>query len=108
MSAAHGSQSLIAAVPRIPARAHGAAPLTVALTLSADQFAELAEAVAARLQPVEHSTPWLSTEQAAAYLAAKPAWIHDLVQLGKLTPRRDGRRLLFARADLDAYLEASI
>jgi hypothetical protein len=27
------------------------------------------------------------------------------VQLGKLEPRRDGRRLLFRRADLDAYLE---
>jgi len=51
--------------------------------------------------------PYLSTEQAAKYLAAKPARVHDLVALGKLTPRRDGRRLLFRRDDLDAYIEAS-
>jgi excisionase family DNA binding protein len=52
-------------------------------------------------------SPWLSTEQAAEYLAAKPSRIHDLVALGKLAPRRDGRRLLFRRDELDAYAEAS-
>ena len=60
------------------------------------------------LQPAaEHPTPWLSTEPAADYLAAKPGRLHDLVQLGRLTPRRDGRRLLFHRGELDAYLESS-
>jgi excisionase family DNA binding protein len=54
------------------------------------------------------SAPWLSTEQAADYIAAKPARIHDLVALGRLTPRRDGRRLLFKRSDLDDYIEASV
>ena len=54
------------------------------------------------------ASPWLSTEQAAEYLAAKPARVHDLVALGRLTPRRDGRRLLFRRVDLDEYLEASV
>jgi excisionase family DNA binding protein len=65
--------------------------------------------VSERLRPAQpgHATPWLNTEEAAAYIAAKPARVHDLVQIGKLTPRRDGRRLLFARRDLDAYLEAS-
>jgi hypothetical protein len=29
------------------------------------------------------------------------------VKLGKLDPRRDGRRLLFKAADLDTYLEAT-
>jgi hypothetical protein len=37
-------------------------------------------------------------------LAASPDRIHDLVQLGKLNPRRDGRRLLFRREALYAYL----
>jgi hypothetical protein len=32
--------------------------------------------------------------------------LDDLVQLRKIEPCRDGRRLLFRRADLDAYLRA--
>ena len=67
----------------------------------------LADLVAERLRPAPHErSPWLDTAGAADYLAAKPARIHDLVALGRLTPRRDGRRLLFRREDLDAYLEA--
>jgi excisionase family DNA binding protein len=81
--------------------------LTVDLRLTPDQLDALADAVAARLQPAPAGTPWLDTEQAADYLAAKPSRIHDLVGLGKLAPRRDGRRLLFKRSDLDAYLESS-
>jgi excisionase family DNA binding protein len=53
----------------------------------------------------ENRSPWLDTRGAAEYLSAKPQRIHDLVQLGKLKPRRDGRRLLFRPEDLDAYLE---
>jgi excisionase family DNA binding protein len=74
---------------------------------------EIIEAVARRAAEIvaaEQSSavsPWLSTEQAAEYIAAKPARVHDLVALGKLTPRRDGRRLLFKRSDLDAYVEGS-
>lgn len=74
---------------------------------------ELLEQIAARaaalvLEQQTSSAPtWLNTTDAADYIAAKPGRIHDLVQLGKLAPRRDGRRLLFRRDDLDAYLEAS-
>jgi excisionase family DNA binding protein len=84
--------------------------LTLTLELSGEQLDAIAESVAVRLRPapLEHATPWLNTADAAAYLAAKPARLHDLVQLGRLTPRRDGRRLLFHRSDLDAYLEASV
>jgi excisionase family DNA binding protein len=53
------------------------------------------------------ASPWLDTRRAAEHLATSPARIHDLVALGKLTPRRDGRRLLFRRDHLDAYVEAS-
>jgi excisionase family DNA binding protein len=52
-------------------------------------------------------SPWLDTKAAAAYMSCPVSRIHDLVQLRKLEPRRDGRRLLFRRADLDAYLENS-
>jgi excisionase family DNA binding protein len=31
--------------------------------------------------------------------------IYDLIALGKLHPRRDGRRVLLHRNDLDAYIE---
>jgi excisionase family DNA binding protein len=84
--------------------------LTLTLELTVGQIDAIAERVAVRLRPapLEHATPWLNTADAAAYLAAKPARLHDLVQLGKLAPRRDGRRLLFQRSALDAYLEASV
>lgn len=64
-----------------------------------------AELVAAQ-RPAPASA-WLSAAQAADYIAAPVSRIHDLVQLRKLEPRRDGRRLVFRRGDLDAYLEAS-
>jgi excisionase family DNA binding protein len=72
---------------------------------------ELLEEIARRAAAIvsEHQSPvspWLDTKGAADYLACSPGRIHDLVQLAKLSPRRDGRRLLFNRADLDAYLEA--
>ncbi len=53
------------------------------------------------------AAPWLTSKQAAAHIASPVSRIHDLVALGLLHPRRDGRRLLFRRDDLDAYLEAS-
>jgi hypothetical protein len=82
--------------------------LTLALTLTDEQLDALADLVAERLRPAPlEGSPWLDTKGAADYIAAKPGRIHDLVALGKLIPRRDGRRLLFARRDLDAYLEAS-
>ncbi len=85
-----------------------AAALAVTLSLTDAQLDMLADLVAERMRPpVLDASPWLDTKGAADYIAAKPGRIHDLVALGKLTPRRDGRRLLFARADLDAYLEAS-
>lgn len=57
----------------------------------------------ARLVKVE---PWFNVASAAAYLDCPKSRIHDLVRLGKLKPHRDGRRLLFRRANLDAILDA--
>jgi len=77
--------------------------------LNDDALDALAEALfprlAAKFGAHEGSTPWLSTEDAARHLACSRDRLYDLVQLGKLKPRRDGRRLLFKLADLDAYLE---
>jgi excisionase family DNA binding protein len=73
------------------------------LAALADRLAPL---LTARLGQEERLSPWLNAEDAARYLACSRGRLYDLVQLGKLTPHRDGRRLLFRRADLDAYLDA--
>jgi excisionase family DNA binding protein len=70
----------------------------------------LAELLAPRLVDwlVRQDGPvWVDAAGAAEHLSTSRGRVYDLVQLGKLEPRRDGRRLLFRRADLDAYLEAA-
>lgn len=73
-----------------------------------DRLAELlAPRLAGRLEQKPSASPWLNADEAAQYLACPKGRLYDLVQHRKLTPRRDGRRLLFRRDDLDAYLEVS-
>lgn len=78
--------------------------------LDDDALDELAKRLAPRLAPnvgAERTTSqWRNSSEAASYLACSRGRLYDLVQLRKLDPRRDGRRLLFRTADLDAYLEA--
>ncbi len=72
-----------------------------------DQLADqLVPRLAGRLGSSDAGSKWLNTKQAAEHLAAPVSRVHDLVALGHLEPRRDGRRLVFSRADLDAYLES--
>lgn len=74
---------------------------------------ELLEAIAARAaelvedRTVESPQPWIGVEEAAEHLACKPQRIYDLVSQGRLEHRKDGRRLLFRRSDLDSHLEGS-
>jgi excisionase family DNA binding protein len=71
-----------------------------------DRLAELlAPRLIARFDQRSPPSPWLNAEEAARYLACSRGRLYDLVQLGKLEPRRDGRRLVFRRSDLDDYLE---
>jgi excisionase family DNA binding protein len=81
--------------------------MDIIVTLSDEQVRAIAEQAAAimREQQTSSAPTWLNTSDAAGYIAAKPGRVHDLVQLGRLTPRRDGRRLLFRRDELDTYLE---
>jgi excisionase family DNA binding protein len=68
----------------------------------------LAERLAPRLAARSlGQSPWLNAVDAARYLACSRDRLYDLVGVGKLKPRRDGRRLLFSRTDLDAYLDAA-
>ncbi len=89
-----------------PTKPNGVA---LALAVPAELVEQIAERAATIVADIERPAAprWLNTKGAADYLACRPDRIHDLVQLGKLHPRRDGRRLLFRPADLDAYLEAS-
>jgi excisionase family DNA binding protein len=81
--------------------------LHITVELSDDQLAEIAARVAEMLKTTNEpaADPWLNTGQAAEHLGCPIGRIHDLVQLRKLTPRRDGRKLKFKRSTLDAYLE---
>lgn len=90
-------------------RQRSAQGLSVILDLTGAQVemiaARAAEILASEQAP--QGSPWLDTKGAAEYLACSPARIHDLVQARQLDPRRDGRRLLFRRDELDSYLEGS-
>jgi excisionase family DNA binding protein len=69
--------------------------------------ARLAPRLVGMLDRSDDGRPWLNAVDAAAYLACSRERLYDLVQLGKLTPRRDGRRLLFRRQELAGYLETA-
>ncbi|OAI39917.1 hypothetical protein AYO39_02245 [Actinobacteria bacterium SCGC AG-212-D09] len=75
--------------------------------LDGDALDALAERLAPKLAQRHESSPWLSAEEAARHAACSRDRLYDLVQLGKLAPGRDGRRLVFRRADLDRYLEGA-
>lgn len=78
--------------------------LTVRLT--DEQLAEIARQAVALIPPSEPSaSPWLNVTDAAERLRCRKDRIYDLIALGKLHPRRDGRRVLLHRDDLDAYIE---
>ncbi len=82
--------------------------LEVVLRLNGDQVEAIARRVAELIAAPAQPTPaWVDARGAAVHLATSTARIYDLVQLRKLEPRRDGRRLLFRTEDLDAYLESA-
>jgi excisionase family DNA binding protein len=80
-----------------------AAPI-VTLNLPPDFAAAVAAEVAKRLDPNAAGDGYLDSTQAADYLSAPVGRIRDLAESGRLPTYRDGRRLLFRRADLDAYV----
>lgn len=80
--------------------------IELTVTLTDEQLAQIA-ARAAALVPAStpEVSPWLNVVDAAERLRCGRDRIYDLIALGKLHPRRDGRRVLLHRDDLDAYLE---
>jgi excisionase family DNA binding protein len=67
----------------------------------------VADLLAASLNTASQPEPWVGVEQAAEHLACPTSRIYDLVSQRRITPRRDGRRLLFKRSQLDAAIEAT-
>jgi excisionase family DNA binding protein len=75
---------------------------------------ELVEAVAERaaqlvlaelaVSPASQESPFLSVDEAAAYLRAPRQRIYDLCSSGRLERVKDGTRTLIRRSDLDAHL----
>lgn len=102
-------QSLAAGDAAIGVEASVGEQLRLELALSPEQLDVLAHRVASLLRERLPAAPsaWLDAAGAAEHLACSRDRIHDLVSLGKLRPGRDGRRLLFRREDLDAYLQAT-
>jgi len=81
--------------------------LTVRLT--DEQLAEIARRAAALIpNDADDVSPWLNVADAAEWLRCKKDRIYDLIALGKLHPRRDGRRVLLHRDDLDSYIEGRV
>jgi excisionase family DNA binding protein len=74
---------------------------------------ELVEAIAQRVAdllrdagpPASTADDLLTVEEVAKYLRAARQRVYDLVNSGRLPVVRDGRRLLFRRSVIDAYLE---
>lgn len=82
--------------------------LTVRLT--DEQLAEIAQRAAALVltNTVAAISPWLNVAEAAERLRCSKDRIYDLIALGKLQPRRGGRRVLLHRDELDAYVEGRL
>ncbi len=84
---------------------------TVALTLPpdlVDLVAERAAEILSERQPPDTSPAWLDTAAAEEYAGMKPGRLHDLKQRRKIAPAGwDGRKPMYRREDLDAYLKAN-
>ncbi len=51
---------------------------------------------------------WMNADQAATYLgSASRAHVYDLAARGHIPVHRDGRRMLFRKSEIDAYIERS-
>ncbi len=70
---------------------------------------DLLEAAAARVADLAAArervrTPWLRAEEAAEYLRAPVSRVRKLTMMGTIPHEKDGRRVLYHRDELDAFL----
>lgn len=78
----------------------------VVLELTEQQVDQIAARVAERFEAPSRASELLNVEEAAAYLRCQPKRLYDLCYQGRIECLKDGRRTLFAKPELDAYLEA--
>lgn len=62
--------------------------------------------VAAIVEAVGGASPWLSAPEAASYLRCPVSRVRKLTMTGDLPHEKDGRRVLYHRAELDAFVRA--
>jgi excisionase family DNA binding protein len=68
--------------------------------------AEIAAAIRIEQLPEHPFSPWLNADEAAAYLRCPTSRIRKLTCTRELPCHRDGRRVLYHRDELDAYIRA--
>lgn len=82
--------------------------LDLVVKLTDDQVETIAQRAIELLPAAGDGPRWLDTRAAEAYAGLKPGRLDDLKRLGKVTPAGyDGRKPMYRREDLDAYLEAA-
>jgi excisionase family DNA binding protein len=84
------------------------------LELPTDVLDELVEAIAERAAAIvlerlrddggSPPSPYLSVDEAAELLRAKPQRVYDLLSDGRLTRFKDGARVLVRRTEVEAHL----
>ena len=91
----------------LPSNRNGKSGVGLVLQVPPELLDAIADRVVERLgiRTAQEPSPYLTVDEAAEYLRCSAQSLYDRVHQSAITPRRDGRRLLFARADLDAYLE---
>lgn len=83
-------------------------PRGLRIEFTEDQLTQLVDAVVERIGSQGDGTPaLLDVEEAADYLRCDKQRLYNLKSEGRVKSVKDGSRLLFRRADLDAYLEES-
>ena len=99
-------------------RGTGGIPVSVLAMLPKFAFAEDSDSTgseAARLHPDDLAdiaktcrvaSPWLRAEEAAEYLRCPVSRVRKLTSLNLIPAERDGRRVLYHRDALDAYILA--
>src|SRR5690242_12163193 len=93
---------------RIP-ETSGGAPVSDLLP-SPNNLHEIAEAIAAALQrridpAAARSSPLLTVRETCGYLNCARSTLYRLEAGGRLVPKRFGRKVLYDRAEVDAYIK---
>ncbi len=68
--------------------------------------AKVVELIDQRAVNAREPEPWISVDEAAAYIGKPKSRLYQLAAANEIPHGRDGRSILFRRSELDAYLLA--